>query len=110
MDHGNKREGRKKKYFALLLRRSIRQGITRFFGRGTAVAVEFYLDSSLAEKDIVAYTKALERMFGAGSKMIGDDCAEILYRNLGIPFVRKESYSLSDYVTEARDAAATAEK
>ena len=51
--------------FADILRRSIQEGIVRTVGRDTAVAVEFYVDSSLAVKDIHAYTAALQRMFAS---------------------------------------------
>jgi hypothetical protein len=52
------------------LRRSIREGIAAIVGRDTAIAVEFYVDSSLAVKDVSAYTAALQRLFAAGSKTI----------------------------------------
>ncbi len=99
-------KGHVKKDFAALLRRSIRQGLVGFFGRDTAVAVEFFLDSSIAEKDIAAYTDALEGMFGLGSSAIEERCAEALYSNLGLPFARRENYRLDDYVAAAREASA----
>jgi len=70
--------------FPDVLRRSIQEGIVRTVGRDTAVAVEFYVDSSLAVKDIRAYTAALQKMFAEGSKTIEERCARALYSNLGI--------------------------
>jgi hypothetical protein len=88
--------------FNALLRKSIKEGISSVVGTSTAVAVEFYVDSGLGSKDIVAYTEALENMFGAGAKLIEERCAKALYSNLGIAFEKKENYKLSDYVVDAK--------
>lgn len=96
-------QGQQGKRFEVLLRRSIREGILSVFGRKTATAVEFYVDSSLAAKDIAAYTIALRKMFGVGSNIIEEQCAQILYSSLGLQFQRKDNYTLSDYVKEARN-------
>lgn len=88
--------------FNSILRQSIHEGIVSVVGRDTAKSVEFYLDSSIAAKDIVTYTKALERIFDVGSKRIEENCARALYSNLGLNFEVKELYKLSDYVNEAR--------
>lgn len=90
------------KDFTNLVRRSIQEGIVSVFGRQTAVAVEFYVDSSLAAKDIVVYTNALQKMFGQGSSLIEERCARILYATLGLEFQRQDKYRLSDYVMAAR--------
>lgn len=78
------------------------EGIAATVGRETAAAVEFYVDSSLAVKDIAAYTAALERMFAAGSKVIEERCALALYSNLGLEFKAVSGFGLDDYVEEAR--------
>jgi limonene-1,2-epoxide hydrolase len=88
--------------FPDVLRRSIQEGITRTVGRETAMAVEFYVDSSLAVKDIAAYTVALQRMFRAGSKILEERCARTLYANLGLEFKVVAGYELDDYVEAAR--------
>ena len=90
--------------FGDLLRRSVREGIAAVIGRDTAIAVEFYLDSSLAVKDISAYTAALQRLFAAGSKTIEERCAKALYSNLGLEFKVVEGFTLDDYVKAARTA------
>jgi hypothetical protein len=64
--------------------------------------VEFYLDPSIASKDILGYTKALEKMFTLGARLIEERCAQALYSNLGIAFQRRENYKLSDYVENAK--------
>lgn len=92
--------------FADVLQRSIREGIAATVGRETAFAVEFYVDSSLAVKDIAAYTATLERMFAAGSKVIEERCARALYLNLGLEFKAVGGSGLDDYVEAARRAAA----
>jgi hypothetical protein len=97
--HGGGAEG-----FQDILRRSIQEGVVRTVGRETAAAVEFYVDSSLAEKDISAYTAALERMFAAGSKTIEERCAQALYSNLGLEFKAVSGFGLDDYVEAARTA------
>ena len=71
-------------------------------GRETAVSVEFYLDPSIATKDIVRYTASLEKMFKLGSKLIEERCAEVLYHNMGIPFEKRDDYNLSSYVDQAK--------
>jgi hypothetical protein len=88
--------------FSELLRRSIQQGIAAIVGRDTATAVEFYLDSSLAVKDIAAYTVALHQLFGAGSKFVEERCARTLYTNLGLEFKVVEGSRLDAYVEAAR--------
>jgi hypothetical protein len=88
--------------FSELLRRSIQQGIAAIVGRDTATAVEFYLDSSLAVKDIAAYTAALHQLFGAGSKFVEERCARTLYTNLGLEFKVVEGSKLDAYVEAAR--------
>ncbi len=90
--------------FPDILRRSIQEGIVRTVGRDTAVAVEFYVDSSLAVKDIVAYTSALQKMFADGSKTIEERCARALYSNLGLEFKVVSGFRLDDYVAAARKA------
>jgi hypothetical protein len=90
--------------FADVLRRSIQEGIVRTVGRDTAVAVEFYVDSSLAVKDIHAYTASLQRMFADGSKTIEERCARALYSNLGLEFKVVSGFRLDDYVEAARKA------
>jgi hypothetical protein len=88
--------------FPSVLSRSIREGIASVVGRQTALSVEFYLDTSLAVKDILAYTKALERFFTVGSKLIEERCARALYHNLGFEFNARDGYRLCDYVEEAK--------
>ncbi len=87
--------------FNHILQRSIREGITRVVGTETARCVEFYLDSSLAMKNIVEYTKSLEN-FSVSSKHLEERCAEALYSNLGLRFEKNESFKLYDYVREAK--------
>ncbi len=88
--------------FQSLLLKSIQQGIASVVGQQTAVAVEFYVDSKVAMKDINGYTDALEKMFAAGSKIIEKRCAEALYKNLNLEFEVNENYRLNDYVEEAK--------
>jgi hypothetical protein len=90
--------------FADILRRSIQEGIAATVGRDTAVAVEFYVDSSLAVKDISAYTAALERLFKAGSRTLEERCAKALYANLGLEFKVVSGSRLPDYVNAAKAA------
>jgi hypothetical protein len=90
--------------FPDVLRRSIQEGIAAIVGRDTAIAVEFYVDSSLAVKDIAAYDAALQRLFAAGSKTIEERCARTLYSNLGLQFSTVEGFRLKDYVEAARTA------
>lgn len=89
------------KSFPDILRRSVKEGVAATVGRETAAAVEFYVDSSLAVKDIAAYTAALQRMFAAGSKVIEERCALALYSNLGFEFKAVSGFDLDDYVEEA---------
>ena len=89
--------------FNSTLRQSIHQGIESVVGSNTVNSVELYLDSSIAVKDIVTYTKALEKMFDKGAKLIELRCAEALYANLRLAnFQPKENYSQSEYVIEAK--------
>ena len=90
--------------FPDILRRSVKEGIAATVGLETAAAVEFYVDSSLAVRDIAAYTAALERMFAAGSKVIEERCALALYSNLGLEFKPVGGFGLDDYVEAARAA------
>jgi hypothetical protein len=96
--------GEETKSFPDVLRRSIREGIAATVGRDTATAVEFYVDSSLAVKDISAYTTALQKLFAAGSKTIEERCAKALYSNLGLEFKVVEGNRLDDYVEAAKSA------
>ena len=97
-----KRRGGGAESFPDVLRRSIQEGIAAIVGRDTAIAVEFYLDSSLAVKDIAAYTAALQRLFAAGAKTIEERCALTFYSNLGLQFKVVEGFGLDDYVEAAR--------
>ena len=99
-----KKQSEGRKSFPEILRRSIREGIAATIGRDTATAVEFYVDSSLAVKDISAYTAALQKLFAAGSRTIEERCAKALYSNLGLEFKAVEGFSLADYVEAARAA------
>ena len=99
-----KKQSEGAKSFPDVLRRSIQEGITATVGRDTAMAVEFYVESSLAVKDIAAYTAALQRLFAAGSKVIEERCARALYSNLGLEFKAVSGFGLDDYVEAARTA------
>ncbi len=90
--------------FPDILRRSIREGIAATVGRDTATAVEFYVDSSLAVKDITAYRMSLERLFSTESKIIEERCALALYSNLGLEFKATSGFKLDDYVKAAMKA------
>jgi hypothetical protein len=103
---GGETEGRSggAESFPYTLRRSIQEGIIATVGRDTAIAVEFYVDSSLALKDVAAYTAALRRVFAAGSKVIEERCARALYSNLKLEFRVVSGFGLDDYVKAARTA------
>lgn len=94
--------GENNESFNTLLKRSIQEGIASVVGHQTAVAVEFYLDPSIAAKDIARYTLIMEKMFKLGSKLIEERCAEILYHNLGLAFMKHEEYNLTRYVEDAK--------
>ena len=99
-----KRQGEGAKSFEDVLRRSIQEGIAATVGRDVAMAVEFYVDSSLAVKDISAYAAALQRLFADGSKVIEERCARALYSSLGLEFKAVSGLRLDDYVEAARKA------
>jgi hypothetical protein len=88
--------------FNSVLKRSIQEGISSVVGHQTAVAVEFYLDPSIASKDIARYTASLEKMFKLGSKLIEERCAQALYHNMGLSFEKHDGYNLSRYVEDAK--------
>ena len=88
--------------FNTILKLSLQEGITSVVGRETAKAVEFYLDPSIATKDISMYTVALEKMFSVGAKLIEERCAKALFDNLRLVFQPNAMFKLSDYVMEAR--------
>jgi hypothetical protein len=62
--------------FNSILKQSIRQEIESVADSNTAKSIEFYLDSSIAGRDIAPYTRALEKMFDVGTKLIEDKYAE----------------------------------
>jgi hypothetical protein len=88
--------------FHAVLRKSIHEGIQSVVGRETVVSVEFYLDSSMAEKNIVAYTQALEKMFREGAKLIEQRIAQALYFNFQLDFHLTEGNKLNAYVEDAK--------
>jgi hypothetical protein len=88
--------------FNSVLKRSVQEGIASVVGRQTAIAVEFYLDPSVASKDIARYTLSLEKMFTLGSKLIEERCAQVLYHNMGLNFQKHDDYKLTNYVEEAK--------
>jgi hypothetical protein len=51
---------------------------------------------------IRAYTAALEKMFTVGSKLMEERCAQALCANVGVTFMKKDSYSLREYVEDAK--------
>ena len=92
----------KSETFSSVLKRSVQEGIASVVGRQTAISVEFYLDPSIAAKDIGRYTSMLEKMFKLGAKLIEERCAEALYHNMGLSFEKHEAYDLSRYVLDAK--------
>lgn len=88
--------------FNSVLKRSVQEGIASVVGRETAIAVEFYLDPSIASKDIARYTLSLEKMFTLGAKLIEERCAQALYHNMGLSFQKRDDYKLSNYVEDAK--------
>jgi len=49
-----------------------------------------------------AFQKALEAMFGAGAKILEKSIAKSLYTKLGLNFTDHWSWTIVDYVKEAR--------
>jgi hypothetical protein len=88
--------------FNTVLKRSVQEGIASVVGHQTAVAVEFYLDPSIASKDIARYTTIMQKMFTIGSKLMEERCAQVLYHNLGLSFEKHDGYDLSKYVGDAK--------
>lgn len=88
--------------FYSTLAKAIRDGLIETFGPSTVRAVEFFVDPSIAIRDITLYTHLLAKIFLAGSRTIEDKIAEKLYFSLGIPLEKKENYRLWDYVNEAK--------
>jgi len=88
--------------FNSVLKRSVQEGVASVVGRETAIAVEFYLDPSIASKDIARYTLSLEKMFTLGAKVIEERCAQALYHNMGLNFQKRDNYKLTNYVEEAK--------
>lgn len=88
--------------FNTVLKRSVQEGIASVVGRQTAISVEFYLDPSMASKDIARYTLSLEKMFTLGAKLIEERCAQVLYHNMGLNFQKRDDYKLNDYVEDAK--------
>jgi hypothetical protein len=88
--------------FNSVLKRSVQEGIASVVGRQTAVAVEFYLDPSIASKDIATYTNSMEKMFSVGAKLMEERCAQALYHNMGLSFEKRDGYNLNRYVEDAK--------
>jgi hypothetical protein len=92
----------KSETFNTMLKRSIQEGIASVVGHQTAVSVEFYLDPTVASKDIEQYTTSLEKMFTLGAKLIEERCAQVLYHNMGLTFEKHDNYDLNKYVADAK--------
>lgn len=48
------------------------------------------------------FSSGLERIFGAGGKVIQKIIVNLLYSRLGLEFVEKADYKFADYVNEAK--------
>lgn len=88
--------------FYAALTKAIREGLSEILGADTARAVDFYIDPSIAVRDIKQYTNMLEKIFADGSKILEVKIAERLFANLHMQFEKKDNYRLPDYVEEAK--------
>ena len=88
--------------FYAALTKAVREGLAQVLGSETARAVDFYIDPSIAVRDIGKYTNMLEKVFGEGSKILETKIAERLFANLNLTFVKKDGYRLPNYVEEAK--------
>jgi len=52
--------------------------------------------------DPKAFSSGLERIFGAGAKVVEKSIVKQLYLKLGLEYVEKTEYSFEDYVKEAK--------
>jgi hypothetical protein len=48
------------------------------------------------------FAKELEDLFGDGAKIILEKVTKILYAKIGMEYAKKEGYTFSDYIKEAR--------
>ena len=92
--------------FYAALTKAVREGLAQVLGPETARAVDFYIDPSIAVRDIGQYTNMLEKIFGEGSRILETEIAERLFVNLNLMFVKKNGYRLSSYVEEAKRSSA----
>ena len=88
--------------FYAALTKAVREGLAQVLGSETARAVDFYIDPSIAVRDIKKYTNMLEKIFGEGSKFLEIKIAERLFVNLNLTFVKKDGYRLPSYVEDAK--------
>ena len=89
--------------FYAALTKAVREGLAQVLGPETARAVDFYIDPSIAVRDISKYTNMLEKIFGEGSRILETKIAERLFVTLNLPFVKKDGYRLTSYVEEAKN-------
>lgn len=92
--------------FYAALTKAVREGLAQVLRPETARAVDFYIDPSIAVRDIDQYPNMLENIFGQGSRILEIKIAEGLFVNLNLMFVKKDGYRLPGYVEEAKSSSA----
>ncbi len=80
--------------FYAALTKAVREGLAQVLGPETDRAVDFYIDPSIAVRDIGQYPNMLENIFGQGSRILEIKIAEGLFVNLNLMFVKKDGYRL----------------
>lgn len=80
---------------------AIHEGLNGVLGESGARAIEFYVDPSIAIKNIAEYRKSLRKLFSVGGEVLETKIAANFYAKLGLQFVEKAGYDLARYVQEA---------
>ena len=87
--------------------RAINEGLDESLGEGAARALKFYVEPSIAARNIAEFTNSLRKILTVGEDLIEKKIAAKLYENVGLQFVEKPGYDLAKYVQEAQAKQAT---
>jgi hypothetical protein len=81
---------------------AINESLKEALGEGASKALRFYVDPSVATRNLAGYTASLRKILLTGEEAVEKKIAAKLYEKLGLPFVEKPGYDLARYVEEAQ--------
>lgn len=87
----------------------VKSVLVEVLGEKTAEVILYHIGYETCMKDVDAFARTLEKIFGSGAAVLEKRILERLYAQAGRTFQEKQGYRFTDYVNEINSAGDTSE-